>query len=95
MSFNVLLTIPVKIFPGPISIKSLTFSLDILIILSLHLTEEQICSINNFFILSGLFSGLEVTLETTSKLGFLKANISFALQRKDLGKYLKNWLKKI
>ena len=37
----------------------------------------------------------EQRFDCGSKLGFLKANISFALQRKDLGKYLKNWLKKI
>ena len=37
----------------------------------------------------------EQRFDCGSKLGFLKANISFALGRKDLGKYLKNWLKKI
>ena len=37
----------------------------------------------------------EQRFDCGSKLGFLKANISFALQRKDLGEYLKNWLKKI
>ena len=37
----------------------------------------------------------EQRFDCGSKLGFLKANISFALQRKDLGGYLKNWLKKI
>ena len=63
---------PDKTFPGPISMNFVIFSLDILIILSLHLTVAQICSINSLFILSGSSSGVDVTLLTILKFGFLK-----------------------
>ena len=72
-SLIVLLTMPVKALPGPISIKSLTPALDILIILSLQLTVEYICSINNFLILSEFVSGVAVTLFTILNNGSLKS----------------------
>ena len=57
---------PDKTFPGPISIKLFVPKSIILFTLSLHLTGFSICSINNFFISSDLFTGFAVTFEIIS-----------------------------
>ena len=76
-SLLILFTKPDRTLPGPISINSLTPLLIMYSTLSLHLTLEVICLINNSLILLILFSAFAVTLDIIDGFGFL--NIDYVI----------------